>query len=313
MVRSLRSRGFTLVELLVVIAIIGILVGLLLPAVQSAREAARRLQCSNHLKQFGIAIHNFHNAKSAIPPSRVSCHHGTWYSELWPYMEEAAIVSAWDPVKSYHFQPQSNIEVQVAAYYCPARRGPMLSVSGDQRGSVAHRPGAVGDYAGVLGDGVYWDWPYPDANGPIIHDATPDGAANGSCGGVDPNFLYPGSKYFLEFRHISDGLSNTIFVGEKHVRLDKKDLGTADAGDNSIYNPDYATTVGRFAGKGQSLARGPTQATPSTVFGSVHPGVCQFLYGDSHVKALAVTVDTTFLGYLAVRDDGHVLAGEDLR
>ena len=82
------SRGFTLVELLVVIAIIGILVALLLPAVQAAREAARRIQCTNHLKQIGLAIHNFHDAHKKLPPSRMPCNHGTWASEIWPYLEQ---------------------------------------------------------------------------------------------------------------------------------------------------------------------------------------------------------------------------------
>src|SRR6478735_448846 len=85
----LRGRGgFTLVELLVVIAIIGILVALLLPAIQAAREAARRSQCINHMKQIGIAIHLFHDAKKVLPPSRVDCDHSTWAAEIWPYIEE---------------------------------------------------------------------------------------------------------------------------------------------------------------------------------------------------------------------------------
>ena len=128
-----RTAAFTLVELLVVIAIIGILVSLLLPAVQAAREAARRMQCSNGLKQFGLAIQNFHDTRNAVPPSRLSCHHGTWYSELWPFLEEASVATAWDPVKSYHFQPQRNIEHQVSWFYCPSRRAPQLSVEGDRR------------------------------------------------------------------------------------------------------------------------------------------------------------------------------------
>src|SRR5262245_3571038 len=87
--------GFTLVELLVVIAIIGILIALLLPAVQAAREAARRGQCTNNLKQMGVAIHNFHSARGALPRSRMMCHFGTWASELWPFVEETALVEQW--------------------------------------------------------------------------------------------------------------------------------------------------------------------------------------------------------------------------
>lgn len=88
-------RAFTLVELLVVIAIIGMLIALLLPAVQAAREAARRMQCSNHLKQFGIAIHNFHDARKGIPPTTVGWARPTTHIVLFPFIEQTA---AWDAI-----------------------------------------------------------------------------------------------------------------------------------------------------------------------------------------------------------------------
>src|SRR3954468_8997214 len=98
----LRSRGgFTLVELLVVIAIIGILVALLLPAIQAAREAARRTQCLNHLKQVGLAMHLYNDARKSLPPSRMPCWHGTWASAIWPYLEEGTIAQQWDPTMGY--------------------------------------------------------------------------------------------------------------------------------------------------------------------------------------------------------------------
>ena len=85
-------RGFTLVELLVVIAIIGVLVALLLPAVQSAREAARRLQCSNHLRQIGLAVQNYHSARNELPPMRVDDHQPTWLMLILDYIEESQIL-----------------------------------------------------------------------------------------------------------------------------------------------------------------------------------------------------------------------------
>lgn len=305
-----KGKAFTLVELLVVIAIIGILIALLLPAVQAAREAARRMQCSNNLKQFGLAVQNFHDAKKAIPPSRLSCHHGTWYSELWPFLEQAGIESAWDPVVCYYFQPIDNIQHQVPFFYCPSRRGPMLSKTGDNRKSVSHRPGALGDYAGVVGDGRFWDWPYPSPNGSFLHATTPDGIVDGSCGGTDPNRLYPGGKYMLKFRDITDGLSKTIFIGEKHVP--SQYFGEGARGDGSIYNPDNLINVGRWAGPGSSLARSPDDILKSSeIFGSHHPGVCQFVFGDGHVTGLSTSIDSEVLGNLAVRNDGNVLAGDD--
>src|SRR6185503_20104989 len=91
------SAGFTLVELLVVIAIIGVLIALLLPAVQAAREAARRSQCSNHLKQIGVAVQSLHAANNGFPRSRLTCHHGTWATELWPHMENRELTELWGP------------------------------------------------------------------------------------------------------------------------------------------------------------------------------------------------------------------------
>ena len=98
--------GFTLVELLVVIAIIGILVALLLPAVQAAREAARRTQCTNNLKQIGLALHNYHAAKNALPIGSVlpanapaGKNFGTWVYYILPYIEEGSVYEAFDDLK----------------------------------------------------------------------------------------------------------------------------------------------------------------------------------------------------------------------
>src|SRR5438552_851354 len=123
-------RAFTLVELLVVIAIIGVLVALLLPAVQAAREASRRTKCTNNLRQFGLAMQNHHDAFLKLPyagstvPVRRS-----WVSQLWPYFEQAAISQQYDPTVGF-YQPPNIVQntfngllcTRMAIYYCPSDR-----------------------------------------------------------------------------------------------------------------------------------------------------------------------------------------------
>jgi prepilin-type N-terminal cleavage/methylation domain-containing protein len=332
-----RNRlGFTLVELLVVIAIIGILVALLLPAIQAAREAARRAQCTNNLKQIGLACLNYEGSKKALPPSRVPCHHGTWLSEIWSYLEEGSVASAWDPVLSYHFQPLENIQTQVAAYYCPSRRtaGPSqlssnLDGIGDGRKSVKHRPGALADYAGCAGDGHHLSditVTDPDTGEivepggvfvvprPIGTDPAHNDGMN-PCGGSDPDFRFNGMKPQMKLRNITDGTSHTLMVGEKNLSI--KGFGLYKYGDSSVYNADGYHHILRWAGTytaGLAFMSeeieppdGPNQMKR---FGSAHAGICQFVFVDGHVEALNVSIDSQALGYMALKDDGEVVASQ---
>jgi prepilin-type N-terminal cleavage/methylation domain-containing protein len=307
----LRVRGgFTLVELLVVIAIIGILVALLLPAIQAAREAARRSQCLNNLKQIGLAMHLFHDTNKSIPPSRIACHHGTWASVIWPYLEEANVAQLWDPEKSFHFQPIENLQVQVPVYLCPTRRSPpQLSIEGDNRGSVKHRPGALSDYAVAIGDGELFQG---DGAGGEDNDSA--GKPNGPfrrqeavCYGFDPNFLFKGTYgSTMSFKKIVDGLSKTIFVGEKH--LTEEGFGKKSFDDNSVYNPDFHRTFARYGGPKAPLAVSQDEnIAPFSNFGSWHSGICQFVLGDASVRPINVNLDPILLQRLVVIDDSEIV------
>jgi prepilin-type N-terminal cleavage/methylation domain-containing protein len=325
--RGEKRCGFTLVELLVVIAIIGILVALLLPAIQAAREAARRSQCQNHLKQIGLAIHMFHETRKELPPSRLPCHHGTWATELWPYLEEGTVAQQWDKVKSYHFQPLENVQAQVAVYLCPTRRSPpQLSTDGDERGGVQHRPGALSDYAVSIGDGINYtgDGHNEGKTGNVeSNGAFRGGIIEGQCFGFDPDMRFPGSyKTITSFKKVVDGLTNTIFVGEKHLTepcMGKKSgrdpiLGTSiRCADNSVYNGDFHRTIARYGGPESPIALSSTDPPigEKTQFGSWHPGACNFVFGDASIQAMNGSIDPVVLGYLTNIKDGNVAGAEE--
>src|SRR5262245_58035203 len=151
-----RRRGFTLIELLVVIAIIAILIALLVPAVQKVREASQRSQCANNLHNIGVAIHNYHNDKKALPPNRIDSEGGvTWAVLILPYIEQGSFYNQWDLTQWYYVQPALVRRTQVTMYYCPSRRPPNgISIQGDVPDS--------------------WPWPPPyDKTPPVGWDIGP--------------------------------------------------------------------------------------------------------------------------------------------
>jgi prepilin-type N-terminal cleavage/methylation domain-containing protein len=151
-------RGFTLIELLVVIAVISVLIGLLLPAVQKAREAASRISCANNLKQIGLALHLYHNDHDRLPPNRLDGPRATWAVLILPYLEQDNLYRRWDLARSYYEQPGVSRTTPVPGYFCPSRRtasGPgQLSIDGDvlvtPNGTRLPFPGATADYAVVI-------------------------------------------------------------------------------------------------------------------------------------------------------------------
>jgi len=283
--RSIRSRSaFTLIELLVVIAIISTLIGMLLPAVQKAREAAARISCSNNLKQIGLAMHMHHNDHERLPPSRLSGGRATWAVLLLPYMEQDNLYRQWGLGAPYYQQNAVARTTTVKSFFCPSRRAAGgLSISGDvpsDGSSSINVPGALGDYAVVV-DRSGLDSPTNVA--PAMHGA----------------FQYASGLRFADF---SDGLSNTLLVGEKHVPQGKEGNGWWDC---SLYNGDYHACSCRAAGRAYPLTTHPQDT--AWKFGSRHTGLVMFCFADGGVRRVPETIDPYVLELLGMRDDGQVI------
>ncbi len=253
--------GFTLVELLVVIAIIGILVGLLLPAVQAAREAARRMQCSNNLKQLGLAFHNFESARRALPSSlrpptnassRVSV-----LTDLLPYMEYSTIYNNYD--KSINWNQGVNIalsQTRIPSFICPSNPdGGVLDLA-PPGSNGAFIPGiaATTDYSPIYGiaPGVFTQLLGLAAAPELFRDPAevfagvsspytytrgffPKNATISSSTGLQTS---PGFK----FSAITDGLSNTLAIAESSGRPFVYVKGRKVGGGNALTDTDASST-----------------------------------------------------------------------
>lgn len=284
-----KQSAFTLVELLVVIAIIGSLVALLLPAVQAAREAARRNSCVNNLKQVGLAVQNHQDAQRQYPTGRDSTVQSSvsWAFRLLPYLEKNNVFAAFD--KTARVDDNRNataMRTPVDVYACPSRRAAAADRDFDNNDQppLVRAAAALGDYAACAGkeymNGVAGSSGGVD-NG-LKADTRPDSTESGP--------IYSFSK--VKEQHVTDGLSNTICVGEKHKPQNpanpNPDMLHYEQGDNAFLAGDSPRTI--FAGTNAGIAAGPDD--PSNVkFGSEHSGLTHFMFLDGHIKALKNDVD----------------------
>lgn len=288
-------RGFTLVELLVVIAIIGVLVALLLPAVQAAREAARRIQCTNNLKQLGLGMHNYHDIHGQFPlPGMIASHLG-WNASILPQIEQQPLYDRIDfnqaSMAQFNSRNQPLTTNKITAYLCPSSSSETSlspTTVGGQRVYTMH-------YYGILG-------PYGTnpTTGQAYRCVNMTQAFGGEC---QQGILWQwGSK----MRDINDGTSNTYLLGEiSWIEMDKwRPWLRAKYGDNrgTLYliskNIEFPINSDNGA-KWNAIS-----------FGSEHPGGAQFAMADGSCRFVSETIDWAVYLATASRDGREPISGK---
>jgi prepilin-type N-terminal cleavage/methylation domain-containing protein len=308
--QALRSKqGFTLVELLVVIAIIGILVSMLLPAVQSVREAARNTQCLNKMRQIGLAVQNYESARMAIPPARAADGFLTWPVYLLPFLEQGNLVDQMDLLLRYRQQDPNVLQMPLELMVCPSRnrKNGMISIAESRNEPI----GAVGDYAGNAGTTEFliddrWARFTDPVNG-IFNS----GLATENL--VESDRLIKGPKGRYTFASVTDGLSNTIFIGEKYVNQEHTNE-SGGWGDGAILNGDHPDTFLRLGGFALGIAKNsdlPLSPGEFPVYGSAHPSTANFVLGDASVHSVDKLIAEQTLSNLCSRNDGNVVSIKD--
>lgn len=321
-----RARGFTLVELLVVIAIIGMLVGLLLPAVQQAREAARTMQCNNNLKNLGLAALNHESTTQTFPSGGWyyqwygdpdagfgPAQPGAWSFSLLPFLEQNALFQngADGNVESIT-DTQKNGACETAStplpvFQCPSRRQPKkYSISTTVLNSVKPATGAKGDYAGSCGSSK-------------SSTATSNSITNHSDGRTKvKNRTWSVSNHngvIYDFSEVSmgeirDGTSNTYLIGEKYVSTDKYEVSTS-YDDNGVYagqDSDNSRSCGTLSSKTIMAPLQDRKAYDGSFqFGSPHAGSFGMVMCDGSVQRISYSVDANTHIYLGARNDGEVV------
>lgn len=319
------KNGFTLVELLVVIAIIGVLVALLLPAVQAAREAARRSQCVNNLKQLGLGVHNYESAMKELPYNRFSGNYQfindstwgdpegkgskawSWLASILPYIEQQAIYNDGQIPKA-NFGTSTAVQATIPAFFCPTDEmktvSPVFRYQGPYMSSVGIAPNfyvGLTNYKGVLGSN-------------FCGGVNPNNGPNNSCepwatgDGVMPALGWASP---LKFSSVVDGTSNTMMSGEQAWEESRvcKRPACYGMGFSWAHTIEATATAGiplNYAVPGGPLPVLAASLQPWEIyngFNSQHPSGGNFLYVDGSVHFIDQSISDAAYRALATIDD----------
>jgi prepilin-type N-terminal cleavage/methylation domain-containing protein len=326
----MRSRGFTLIELLVVIAIIAILIALLLPAVQQAREAARRTQCRNNMKQLGLAVHNYHDNYNTMPPAWVSTQylvpngdptHWSWGAFLLPYIDQAPMFNLLQPGTRRIDQnlalggaAAAALTTPLAGFRCPSDTGPSLNNFNSSLGANATQQTEFGTYARLGWNGTA-AVAIATSNYVINADTgdsnTPAMLVTATTLGPPLGVAWCNSK--VSFRDVTDGLSNTILMGERAWSLKGLNIGAANAlgfapaqASGSSANMQCRACLAvigiPYWGINQSVVNADHQ---SRGYSSQHVGGIHVTLGDGGVRFISENIDHK-MGSISNTNNDHL-------
>jgi prepilin-type N-terminal cleavage/methylation domain-containing protein len=313
----LKKRGFTLVELLVVIAIIGVLVALLLPAVQAAREAARRSQCSNNLKQLGLATHMYHDTFNILPYNAIpqsgsgsTKQRGvSWMFRILPFMEmntayEKAVFSGDWTLQDAPASPNVALiqTLRVPGLWCPSSPLPKTKMLGTVEAQLPNYVGIEGSYYQGGTTATVSTATYADAYGRTVY-----------------NGAIQTSEFPVGFNGITDGTSNTMLVSEQsdyqrdtsNNKVDRRSCGhwggAWSCGSGSRDWTQNVTTIRYPIKSGFGSAGNTAPYEVNIPLFSAHPAGVMSLNVDGSVRLVPQTIDFAILTALADRQDGAVV------